>query len=75
MPFRVVATARAFPGMSRNSPLVVVSADALEATFDRLDRSNPLAASSASTQILARGDPAAAVRLLETSHGAAVSRS
>ena len=57
MPFHVVGTARAFPGMAKDSPLVVASADALGEAFDRLGTPNPLAASSASTQILAKGDP------------------
>jgi putative ABC transport system permease protein len=53
--------------MSKESPLVVASADALKEEFDRLGSSNPLSASSSSTQILAKGDPDAAVKVLENS--------
>ncbi len=67
VPFRVVATARAFPGMPKGSPLVVASEAALNAEFDRLGTASPLAASSASTQILAKGEPGRAIRLLEDS--------
>jgi putative ABC transport system permease protein len=67
VPFRVVATAKAFPGMAKESPLVVASEDAVEAEFDRQGVGSPLAASSASTQILAKGDPEPAIKLLEGS--------
>ncbi len=67
VPFHVVGTARAFPGMAKDSPLVVASADALGEAFDRLGTPNPLKASSASTQILAKGDPGPAVEVLENS--------
>ncbi len=67
IPFRVVATAKAFPGMAKEGPLVVASEDALEAEFDRQGVGSPLAASSASTQILAKGEPGPALKLLESS--------
>ncbi len=67
VPFRVVGTARAFPGMAKDSPLVIASADALAEEFDRLGTPNPLSASSSSTQILAKGDPGPAVKVLENS--------
>jgi putative ABC transport system permease protein len=67
VPFDIVATARAFPAMAKRGPTVVVSADALAETFDRLGSSNPLAVSSASTQILAKGDPVTASRVLAKS--------
>jgi putative ABC transport system permease protein len=67
IPVRVVATARAFPGMSRGQPLVVASTDALTAAYERADVRNQLVTTSALTQIWAKGDPEEAVRVLDKS--------
>jgi putative ABC transport system permease protein len=67
IPVRVEGTARAFPGMSRAEPLVVVSTDALVAAYKRAGLRNQLETSSALTQIWAKGDPVAATRMLDDS--------
>jgi putative ABC transport system permease protein len=63
VPVRVVARARAFPGMSSLRPLVVVDADALVSAFAELP--NPLKSAGASTEFWVKGDTQRAVMALD----------
>jgi putative ABC transport system permease protein len=57
VPIEVVATARAFPGMTSLRPLVVVDADRIDQAFE--GQGSPLGSASADHELWVRGDPEA----------------
>jgi putative ABC transport system permease protein len=67
LPVHVVEHPRAFPGMSRRAPTVVVDTDAFEAAADEAGVDSPLNSPSARTQLWAKGETARTLRLLENS--------
>jgi putative ABC transport system permease protein len=67
IPVEVVATTRAFPGMSLRRPLVVADRAVFERVVDGLDAPNPLTELGAENEIWVKGEPARAVRELESS--------
>jgi putative ABC transport system permease protein len=67
MPVRVAATARAFPGMSRDHALVIVALGPFDRAVKESGQHNPLDVPGAFTEIWARGETARAERLLTAS--------
>jgi len=67
LPVRVAATARAFPGMSRDHALVIVAVDPFVRAVKAAGQHNPLDVPGAFTEIWAKGETARAERLLTAS--------
>ena len=67
LPVDVVGTVRAFPGMSRDLPLVVADFGALDRRLEQLSGSNPLREVSAFTELWVKGNPRAAAHALALS--------
>jgi hypothetical protein len=67
IPIDVVASVRAFPGLTGHRPLVITSYAALDRAADRAGIAEPLDAPSASTLVWAKGPPQAAARALQDS--------
>ena len=64
---RIVERPRAFPGMSRARPTLVVDARAFEAATDEPGLASSLGTSSGRTELWAKGETARALRLLDES--------
>jgi putative ABC transport system permease protein len=67
IPVRAVATARAFPGMSRDHALVVVAQKPFVAAVKQAGFTNPLDAAGVFTEMWAKGETVRAERLLGAS--------
>jgi putative ABC transport system permease protein len=64
---RIVERPRAFPGMSRGAPTLVVDARALEAAADEPGLVSSLGTSSGRTELWAKGETGRTLRLLDAS--------
>ena len=67
IPVEVVATTRAFPGMSLRRPLVVADRAAFESLADLLGAPNPLTTLGAETEVWVKGETGRAAQALQAS--------